>query len=212
MELNDSLIEKLQKETDNLINLYKQNTYLYHTIEELIKTIENSQNIIQDIKKTIDLDVEIEPKVYLKGVFNRFIEDNNSLEILINGKEYYYSLSEYQCKYLPLSGSRVFIFKDEKGNNLIYGFNKATMIEIANNIIGIIKFISKNKLKIYIDSIGYIDFIPSDDFFKNMNYKIEDNIILKEIEIEGDKYFYIANSGNLSEKREKILLILKDIK
>jgi len=218
-----NIIERLKKERkkllgliesfkENIDNIAEKKEFFKENIDEVLKISNMSQDKMEELISSSNInDVEIEMRVFLKGMFHRFIKENNSLEILIEGNKYYYPLSSYQCTHLPISGSRVLIFKSEDNKNIIFGFNGPRLIDIAKKLKAEIKFASEtqNRLKLFIEEEGYINFTPEKDFWENNNYKMGDNIILTEINIECDRYFYISNKNNLKTDRLKVLEFLR---
>jgi hypothetical protein len=144
-------------------------------------------------------------------MFECFIKEQNALKIMIEGTAYHYPLSSYQCAHLPISGSRVLIFKNEEGQNIIYGFNKSKLIDGAQKVKAIIKFLSpmQNRVKFHIEEYGFINFEPNKDFWSTLTHKIGDTVILTKISIDGDIYFYISQKGKSHINRNEILQILQ---
>jgi chromosome segregation ATPase len=216
------VIETLKEERKNLldvINDLKKNIdkisdrkdILKKNIDEVLEISNISQKKIEELLDLSNInDIEVEMKIFLKGMFHRFIKEKNALEILIEGNKYYYPLSSYQCTHLPVSGSRVLVFKSEDDRNIVFGFHGPRLIDIAKKLKAEIKFISKQhkRLKLYIEEKGFINFTPAEDFWDSHNYKIGDKVILTEINIELDKYFYISNEYNSVADRLKVLEFL----
>ena len=207
--------EKLLESVEDLLEQKRQqeakNRMLQTQIDELMGIMKESEKQIERSKKNSTLsDMKIEPKIYLKGMFESFIKERNALKIMIEGTAYYYPLASYQCAHLPISGSRVLIFKNEQEDNIIYGFNHSKLIESAKKVKAIIKFASpmQNRLKLHIEEYGFINLEPSEDFWKVFRYKIGDMVILTTIAIDGDLYFYISQKGKSQINRNEILQIL----
>ena len=207
--------EKILESVEELLEQKKQqeekNRMLQTQIDELMGIMKESEKQIERSKKNSTLsDMKIEPKIYLKGMFESFIKEHNALKIMIEGSAYYYPLSAYQCSHLPISGSRVLIFKNEEEDNIIYGFNRSKLIESAKKVKAIIKFASpmQNRLKLHIEEYGFINLEPSEDFWKVFQYKIGDMVILTKVEIDGNLYFYILEKGKSHINRNEILQIL----
>jgi chromosome segregation ATPase len=216
------VIETLKEERKKLLNVindFKKNIdkisdkkdLMKKNIDEVLEISNISQAKMEEILKSSNInDIEVEMKIFLKGMFHKFIKEKNALEILIEGKKYYYPLSSYQCTHLPVSGSRVLVFKSEDDRNIIFGFHGPRLIDIAKKLKAEIKFISRqhNRLKLYIEEKGFINFAPEEDFWDNHNYKIGDKVILTEINIELDKYYYISSEYNSTADRLKVLEFL----
>jgi vacuolar-type H+-ATPase subunit I/STV1 len=207
--------EKLLESVEDLLEQKQEqeakNRMLQTQIDELMGIMKESEKQIEQSKKNATLsDIKIEPKIYLKGMFESFIKERNALKIMIEGTAYYYPLDSYQCTHLPISGSRVLIFKSEQGENIIYGFNRSRLIESAKKVKAIIKFVSpiQNRLKLHIEEYGFINLEPSEDFWKDFQHKIGDMVILTKIAIDGDLYFYISEKGKSQINRNEILQIL----
>jgi len=223
LEEKDELINELQEEKEKLLasveelieqkkQQERKNRMLQEQIDELMRIMKESEKQIERSQKNSTLaDMKIEPKIYLKGMFECFIKEQNALKIMIEGTAYYYPLSSYQCSHLPISGSRILIFKNEEGRNIIYGFNRSKLIDSAKKVKGIIKFLSpmQNRLKFHIEGYGFINFEPSEDFWSVLSHKIGDTIILTRVEIDGDIYFYISEKGKSHINRNEILQILQ---
>jgi chromosome segregation ATPase len=213
-EKNTTLLENIntlikQKEVQE-----KKNRQLQEQIDELLQSMQESQKYVEQAQKNSTLsDIKIEPKMYLKGMFEGFVKEKNALLILIEGRKYYYPLHQYQCKHLPVAGSRVLIFRSEEGDDLIYGFNVSKLIDTAPTEEATIKFFSKaqKRIKLHIENYGYVNFESSDDFWENFKSTMGDTILLKKIFIDGDIYFYIAKQGEYITDRNQILqILLKD--
>jgi len=194
--------------------MHEKNIILSKQIDELIKEQKKIEKQMDKVTRNTTIsEIKIEPNIYLKGMFDRFDKEFNALVIFIEGKEYFYSLDCYQCKYLPMSNSRVFIFKSDKEEILIYGFRISKMIEPANKITAQIKAIVKNqnKLKLYNSDIGYIETIVSDNFFNKILLQLGDYILLKQIYIDGDYYYNILDELTevTSNRNEVLKLLLK---
>jgi len=223
LEEKDSLINELEEEkgkllvsVEELIEQKKQqevkNRMLQEQIDELMTIMKESEKQIERSKTNSTLaDMNIEPKIYLKGMFECFLKERNSLKIMIEGTAYHYPLSSYQCSHLPISGSRVLIFKNEERKNIVYGFNQSKLINSAKKVKAIIKFLSpmQNRLKVHIEEYGFINLEPSEDFWKLLTHKIGDTVILTKIDIDGDIYFYISEKGKSHINRNEILQILQ---
>jgi len=211
IEKQDELIKTLEKNLQKLLNSVKNRfDEKIYDIEDLIT---KTQKGIEKFKKEINItDFEAEWKNYIKGKFVRFIKEKSALEILIDGVTFYYPLYCYQNAYLPVSDARVMIFRSVDNQILIFGFEVAKMLPLAKRYSGEIKFFSasQKKLKLFVEKIGYINFSPDEDFFKN-SFKIGDRIVLKEIIIEAESYFLIEKE-NYEEnyERKEILKIIKD--
>jgi len=223
LEEKDNHINELQEEkkrllvsVEELLEQKKQqearNRLLQTQIDELMTIMKESEKQIERSKTNSTLaDMKIEPKIYLKGMFEYFFKEENSLKIMIEGTAYYYPLSSYQCSHLPISGSRVLIFKNEEGKNIVYGFNQSKLIDSAKKVKAIIKFLSpmQNRLKLHIEEYGFINLEPSEDFWKLFTHRIGDTVILTQIDIDGDSYFYISQKGKSHINRNEILQILQ---
>jgi len=223
IEEKDEIISELQEEKKKLLESVEElieqkkeqetkNKMLQEQIDELMHIMKESEKQIDQSRKNSTLsDMKIEPKIYLKGMFELFVKEKNALKIMIEGSAYYYPLSAYQCAHLPISGSRVLIFKNEEGENIIYGFNVSKLIEAAQKVKAVIKFLSpkQNRLKLHIEGYGFINFTPAEDFWKRISYNIGDTIILTQIDIDADRYFYISQKGVSHVNRNEILQILQ---
>jgi chromosome segregation ATPase len=210
-EERKKLLSLVNNFKDNIDNISYKKEFLKKNIDDVLDISNISQKNIEELLESSNInDIEVEMKVFLKGMFQRFIKEKNALEILIEGNKYYYPLSAYQCTHLPVSGSRVLVFKSEDDKNMVFGFHGARLIDIARKIKAEIKFISKmhNRLKLYIEEEGFINFTPAEDFWDIYNYKIGDKIILTEINIELDKYFYISSEYTSQADRLKVIEFL----
>lgn len=227
-ELHDSLEEALEKKKEQeqknsslqgqirelLMQKKEQeqkNAYLQEQINELLGMMKDSEKHIDKAQRNSSIvDIRIEPKIYLKGMFDSFIKEKNALKILIEGREYFYPLETYQCTHLPISGSRVLIFKSEDGENLVYGFHVSKLIDGAKKVKATLKFVSplQNRLKLHIENYGFINFEPAIDLWKSMEFKLGETLILSQVHIDGDVYFYITHKDISSTNRSEILKIL----
>ncbi len=215
IEKQKKVIEFFEKKIENLIRESAKKEEYIKDINKVVASLKETIEKIGVVKKNVDISkVSVESKNYLKGQFVRFEKDKAAIEIKIEGKSYFYPLSDYQCRYLPLSGARVFIFKCDDGKNLIFGFNLGFMIPLSKRLCGVIKFVSrlKKQIKIYIENIGYVHFDVSEDFFSVYSVAVGDKIILKEVEVEGRSYFFVESDKDENVKaREKILQLLQKV-
>lgn len=211
-------VASLQKNIEELLaqkkEQEKKNAQLQERIDELLETIASTEKHIEQAQKNSTLnDIKIEPKIYLKGMFDSFIKEKSALKILVEGRVYYYPLESYQCTHLPISGSRVLIFKSEEGENIIYGFNVSKLIDSAQKVKATIKFVSvlQNRLKVHIENYGFINFSPAKELWESVEFKLGETVILSKIDIDGSVYFTIAKKALLGTDRNEILkLLIKD--
>lgn len=211
-------VQILQKQIEELLSQKreqeKKNAHLQERIDELLKMMQESEKHIEKAHKNSTLnDIKIEPKIYLKGMFDSFIKEKSALKILIEGGVYYYSLESYQCAHLPVSGSRVLIFKSEDGENIVYGFNVSKLIDSAPKIKATVKFVSvvQNRLKLHMENYGFINFTPAKELWENMEFRLGETLMLSKIDIDGRVYFTIAKKTLLGTNRNEILkLLIKD--
>ena len=226
IEIN-SIIEKknkkLKSETDRYIlkiedmhidlrYMEERNKSQIKQISELLIEHKFIEEEAKRVKKHTSLtDIKIEAKNYLKGTFGSFISESNSLLILINNTKYYYPLDSYQCSYLPISGSRILIFKAEDGESLIYGFDMESILNPAKKIKAEVKSILKTqqKIKLHNKQLGYINVIGTgnDKLYDSIN--LGEQITLKQINIDGDFYFCIDKTNKNQYDRLEILKTLK---
>lgn len=228
LELN-SIIEKknkqLMSETKNYIAqiddmrinfeyMEKRNTEQINHLAELLKESESIEKEVKRIKKHTTLtDIRPESKNVLRGRFYSFIPNSNTLFIEINGTKYHYPLEAYQCSYLPISGSRISIFLSENEEPLIYGFDMDRIMSPAKKIKAEVKSLLKkqNKIKLFNKSFGYIDVssVGSEEFFSSVN--IGEQIVLKQIIIDGDFYFCVDKTQTNRYDRHEIIKTLKKV-
>nr|WP_321265936.1 hypothetical protein [uncultured Sulfurimonas sp.] len=207
-QLVDS-VNSLMKDKKSHENL---NIELKHQINQLLANLKKSEEKIEKVQRESSInDIEIEPKVYLKGMYNNFDFETNSLSVFIDSKEYFYSLDDYQCSHLPITGSRLLVFKSEDNKNLIYGFDISKIIDNAKKVKADIKFLSKtqNRLKLYTQEYGYMNFTPTDSFFEKYAVTIGDTIILNQIFIDGNYHFCVSQLFEGSVDRNEVLKTLQ---
>ena len=208
---NRSLEEQIKELVIQKKEQEQKNAYLQKQIDELLTTMKASEKHIDKAQNNSTItEMSIEPKMYLKGMFDSFIKEKNALKILIEGREYFYPLETYQCTHLPISGSRVLIFKSEDGANLVYGFHVSKLIDSAQKVKATVKFVSslQNRLKLHIENYGFINFEPAQELWDTMEFKIGETLILSEVHIDGDIYFYITHKDMSATNRNEILKIL----
>lgn len=208
LDTYEYLKEKLKERTIEKENLEKRNDKLIEQIEELLSKQKEIEKHMDRAKKNSTItDIKIEPTMYLKGMFESFDKTNSSLKILIEGREYYYSLESYQCKYLPISGARVLIFRSYDHKILIYGFDMSKIIDPPTRIKADVKAINQSlgQIKLHCNEYGYINVNVSKLFFENNNLKLGQHIILNQLYIEGNYYFYIVDNIEISYDRNEIL-------
>lgn len=143
-------------------------------------------------------------------MFDSFDKEHCALVIFIEGKEYYYPLESYQCMHLPITGSRVLIFKSENEDYFVYGFNVSKIIDPIEKVEAEIKAIVKqsNMVKLFIENLGYITTIATDNFFNENDLKLGENILVNKISIDGDYYFSLTSSDCINSNRNNILKLL----
>jgi len=224
-ELLDENIElgEQQKELNKQIAILKQenkekdrkNLLLQKNIDELIKESKKVEEQMDKTRKESTIvDIKIEPKFYLKGMFDHFNNDHSTLCILVEGREYHYPIESYQCLHLPMAGSRVLIFKSEEGKHLIYGFDISNIIDPAKKIKAEVKsYIPARKmLKVSTKEYGYLNLEVENAFFKNISVKLGTTVILNQVNIDGDYYFSINESIQGNSMRDRILkTLLKEV-
>jgi len=206
-ELNykiENLIEKNEKEKE-------KNNKLTEQINNLISEQKKIEVHMDRVKKDSTLsDISIEPSIYLKGMFDYFDKEQNALVVLIEGRENYYPLKSYQCAHLPISGSRVLIFRSNQGEYLIYGFDISKIIEPSKKIKAEIKSLlsNQNKIKLYTQEYGFINTEVTEKFFSIMKLKLGDHVVLNQVYIDGDYYFSINEETQGKSNRDTILKTL----
>ena len=206
-ELNNQ-IAVLKKENQSKD---EKNKLLQHNINELLNESKKVEEQMDKTKRESTIvDIKIEPKFYLKGMFDHFNREKSSLCILIEGQQYFYPLDTYQCLHLPISGARVLIFNSDEGNQLIYGFDISKIIHPSKKVkVEIKSFIrATNILKVSSKEYGYLNLSVSDTFFKNVPLRLGATVILNQINIDGDYYFYINESIQGNNMRDVVLKTL----
>jgi len=217
--------KQLMSETENYISqiddmrinfeyMEKRNTEQIKHLSELLKESESIEKEVKRIKKHTTLtEISSEAKNVLRGLFDSFLPESNTLFIKINGIGYHYPLEAYQCSYLPISGSRVSIFLSENEEPLIYGFDMDKIMNPAKKIKAEVKSLlkTKNRIKLFNKSFGYIDVsnVGSDEFFSSVN--IGEQIVLKQIIINGDFYFCVDEMQMNRYDRCEIIKTLKKV-
>lgn len=198
------LIEKNAQEQE-------KNKILINQIDALVEEQKNIQKKMDTVKEQSTLtEITIEPKIYLKGMFESFLSEQNALKILIEGREYFYPLQNYQCAHLPISGSRMLIFQSSESEPIIYGFDVAKLLPPASNIKVVIKALLKNlqKIKLYSKELGYFDVSAKESFFQTNNIKIGDELMLKKIKINGCEHLCVDAQASSLNNRDAVLEIL----
>jgi len=202
-------LTKIQFELDEI---NKENENLLKTVEEVLKEQRKIEIELDRVKDQSTLeDLKIEASNYIKGMFESYDFETGSLQILINGTKYYYPLSNYKCEYLPLSGSRVFIFKDTENQVYIYGFDMSRMIALAKSVLASVKSIlpMKNTLKLLTKEFGYIDVLVSNTFLEKTKINSSESLKLKQTYIDGNLYFSIEDSCSIDYNKQEILNLIK---
>ncbi len=181
-------------------------------INELLKIQKDIEKQLDRAKKDSTItDMKIEPNIYLKGMFDSFDKKHNALKVFIEGSEYFYPLEDYQCKYLPISGSRVLIFHGDDYKYQIYGLDISKIIEKASSIEAVFKSVMPNKNQIKFDTkeYGYINVTVSDEFLSNLKITLSEHVMLKQIYIDGDYYFCMQEDKNTNYNINEILKQIK---
>jgi hypothetical protein len=204
----EEIISELEQAKYNNHKQIEENNLLKEQIDALIDTqVETEKKMQKIIKSSTLTDLKIEPKIYLKGMFDCFIPGENVLKILIEGSIYYYALKDYQCAHLPMSGSRILIFQSSEADALIYGFDISKLLPPAKNVKVEIKSIlqNTNRVKLYSKKMGYFDVDSNEEFLHSSNVKIGDELILKQIRINGSEYLCLDSEVKNIYPREHIL-------
>jgi hypothetical protein len=94
------------------------NNLLKQTISNIITKISKIEKEMENHKRNLTKNTSdgLEPKLFVKGKFISFDEQNQSLEILVHGDVNYYSIEDYYSQYLPFPDSTVVIFSKYQTN------------------------------------------------------------------------------------------------
>jgi len=216
---NSVKLKQLTKELKNknllleekISTILTKNKQFSKTLVTIINDTKSLKDYITNAKKNIDLsDIKVESKVSLKGKFIGFCFETNSLEIQIHNETYFYSLSEYKCKYLPLYNSRVFIFTDNDSNIQIYGLKDGQFIEEAPIFEFQVKSISisTNKVKLYNNKFGFIDVTIKTELLSSI--RLSQTILLKQSVIDEDFYFTLVDNNLKQYDPNEIIKHIKE--
>lgn len=207
MELNEKIEILLEQKKD----VEYKNVKLKEQIDELLEQLNNAAHQMDRARDNSTLsEMKIEPKVYIKGMFDHFDFSKNALAVYIDGTEYFYPLKAYQGQYLPMSGSRVLIFKSSSGEALLYGFDLSKLIDPIKKIKAEVKsfLVNKHVLKLRTAEYGFVEVEVVEGFFDMVSLKIGDEIMLNHIMVDGDDYFTFASETAGTSTRDSILKLL----
>jgi len=201
-KVKESLVEEKRKSERTIHALKQQIDTLMKDLKDAEKQISTSQ------KKSTITEIKIAPKFYLLGMFEYFDFVHAALCIIIEGKEHFYPLEAYHGAYLPVSGSRVAIFRSENKDILIYGFDGGVMITPPSRYKAVIKSysIAHQRIKVWVEEFGYLTLNVKEAFFQHMFLSLGMAVILKRVDIDARYYFMIDETLTAScGSREDIL-------
>lgn len=106
-------------------------------------------------------DLEIPPKVYLRGMYVQFDQSTECLEIKVNGERYYYPISQYDSAWLPFPGHQVLIFQTDTGP-LISGFSAGgkRIPTACREILKLFRVLPNDKLWLFKHADGTSLYLP----------------------------------------------------
>lgn len=187
------------------------NNLLKNTISNIITKINKIEIEIENHKKNLTKNTSdgLEPKLFVKGKFISFDEQNQSLEILVNGDVSFYSIEDYYSQYLPFPDSTVVIFSKYQTNGnkaKIFAMKKGEIDKFTTYHSFTFKGIKDSKAVFYSDLTGYIIMDMLENLVETYGIKINENIKFKEIKY-GLKQFFIPliNKNKIKQNRLKIL-------
>ncbi|WP_198304747.1 hypothetical protein [Arcobacter vandammei] len=193
-----------------------QDNKLKNTIENIVKKIENIEKELQKHKKHLTSNATdgIDVKLFVKGKYIDFDEENQSLEILVEGNTRYYSLEDYYSKYLPFPDTTVVIFSEDgsKGDIAkIFATNKGEIDKISSYKSFVYKGSKNNQAIFHSFESAYLTFEEKDSLFEKCGLKIGQSVDFREI-IWGTKIFYIPqiDKNFIKQDRLKILELIKE--
>jgi len=210
----EDLESKLSSIQDEFIQIKYKNKDISANINKFLEEHKTLVTYLHNAKKEETLsDVKIDSKLSLKGKFVNFDFQTSTIELQINNQSYFYPLSSYRCKYLPMFHARVMIFFDELKSQQIYGLDKGSIIEPAEVHEFIIKAIipSKNQLKLYNREFSYINVEANKNFFVKNNLRASQRVLLKQIIIDEKYYFCMMGDASLHHDEQAILKHIKGI-
>ncbi|OCL81783.1 MULTISPECIES: hypothetical protein [Arcobacteraceae] len=185
-------------------------------INNILKKIEKIENEQKKYKRYLtknsfdDLDV----KLYIKGKYIDFDEENQSLEILVAGETRYYSLENYHSQNLPFPDTMVLIFSKDGSNGSIakiFSTNKGEINKLSTYKRFIYKGIKNNLATFYSKESAYLCFEQKEDLINKYNLKIGQSIDFRKI-YWGTKIFYIPDTEIINSIKQDKLKILELIK
>lgn len=193
-----------------------QDNKLKNTIENIVKKIENIEKELQKHKKHLTSNATdgIDVKLFVKGKYIDFDEENQSLEILVEGDTRYYSLEDYYSKYLPFPDTTVVIFSEDgsKGDIAkIFATNKGEIDKISSYKSFVYKGSKNNQAIFHSLERAYLTFEEKDSLFEKLALKIGQSVDFREI-IWGTKIFYVPqiDTNLIKQDRLKILELIKE--
>lgn len=184
---------------------------LQQTIKNIVSRIDTIENELERHKKKITSNTldALDPKLFIKGKFIHFHEENQALEILVNGEHRYYPLNAYYSSYLPFPDSTVLIFSEIKSNGTspkIISIAQGEVQKFAEYDYLIFKGIKKTQAIFHSKTIGYLYFYMPLEMLQNHTIKIEDKVKFRKINW-GVTQYYLPEINTDAIKQNRLAIL-----
>jgi hypothetical protein len=184
---------------------------LQQTIKNIVSRIDAIENELEKHKKRITANAldALDPKLYIKGKFVHFHEENQALEILVNGEHRYYPLNTYYSSYIPFPDSTAIIFSEinSDGNSpKIMAISQGEVQKFANYHYFIFKGIKKTQAIFYSKFLGYLYLLTPLAVLENHTIKVDDKVKFREINYGVVKYFIPEIDTNVVKQNRLAIL------
>lgn len=183
-------------------------------IQKIIKKVKILEKELEKNKQKLTKNnfQSTEAKLFIKGKFISFHEEQQALEILVNAHTNFYSIKDYYSQFLPFPSATVVIFSEIYSDGQkpkIFAITNGELEQISKNYTFVYKGMKNNYFIFYCDRLGYIKFSSNTNLAKEYNIQLSQEISFRSVNY-GAKQFMIAcdKNPNLSNR----ISILKEIK
>lgn len=184
---------------------------LQQTIKNIVSRIDAIENELERHKKKITANTldALDPTLYVKGKFIHFHEENQALEILVNGEHRYYPLNTYYSSHLPFPDSTVLIFSEIKSDGSVPQIIATIQGEIeqfAEHHSFVFKGIQKTQAVFHSKTLGYLYFSAPLEVLQEHTIKIDDKVKFRKIHWGITQYFIPRINTNAIKQNKFAIL------